>query len=531
MKFITSLHISFVFLFFSLMASGQISPGELAEPHAQLEGMSNCTQCHDLGEHVSDQKCLACHKELKIRIDQKKGFHSSLKVSGKGCTTCHSDHLSRKYDIVHLDKTKFDHKDAGFVLEGKHKEKQCVDCHKPENIKDPAIKKKKMTFLGLSTECLSCHKDYHQGTLPANCINCHNFDSFKTSKKFDHQTTKFPLRGKHTEVACLKCHPIEKKNGQDIQKFTGVAFNNCTACHKDVHENKFGNDCRKCHSEESFHQISGIKTFDHSKTNFLLKGKHQTIDCKACHKTGKFTDPIKHNQCQDCHKDFHKGDFARRDGTKPDCNQCHTNAGFSPSTFSIEQHNKKFKLEGAHLATSCMGCHKKEGEWKFKKMGKRCVDCHKNEHKGFIEDKFMPNEDCTICHNVGSWKKVTFDHNKTNFKLDGKHADIACSECHYAKNENGARIQQFKGMSQECSTCHKDNHVGQFAVNGKTNCTRCHGTDDWHKSRFDHNTSRFKLDGAHVAVKCEECHKQVTNEKGKYIEYKFESIECKRCHS
>ena len=82
MKFITSLHISLVFLFFSLMASGQISPGELAEPHAQLEGMSNCTQCHDLGEHVSDSKCLACHKELKTRVDQKKGFHSSLKVSG-----------------------------------------------------------------------------------------------------------------------------------------------------------------------------------------------------------------------------------------------------------------------------------------------------------------------------------------------------------------------------------------------------------------------------------------------------------------
>jgi len=153
MKFTIRLHIAFLFLFFSFLASGQISPGELAEPHAHLEGISNCTQCHDLGEHVSDQKCLACHTELKVRIDQKKGFHSSTKVNGKSCIICHSEHLSRKYDIVHLDKNKFDHKETGFILEGKHKEKQCADCHKPENIKDPAIKKKKMTFLGLKTDC------------------------------------------------------------------------------------------------------------------------------------------------------------------------------------------------------------------------------------------------------------------------------------------------------------------------------------------------------------------------------------------
>jgi len=511
--------------------SAQISPGDLSKSHANLEGVTNCTQCHSVGNKVTREKCLACHKDIKAEIDSHKGFHSSTEVGQKNCAQCHSDHHGRSFDMVRLNKKSFNHNLTGFVLKGQHAKQECAACHNSDNIQDPKLKKRPGTYLGLHQECLTCHEDYHQGKLSSKCTECHNFDTFKKASGFDHNNTKFPLLGQHKNVACIKCHKIEVVDGKKIQKFNGLEFANCTACHEDVHKNKFGQDCKRCHTEESFHFNRSMKAFDHDKTNFKLIGKHQQVDCKACHKTGKFTDPIKHNQCQDCHKDFHKGDFARRDGTKPDCNQCHTNAGFSPSTFSIEQHNKKFKLEGAHLATSCMGCHKKEGEWKFKKMGKRCVDCHKNEHKGFIEDKFMPNEDCTICHNVGSWKKVTFDHNKTNFKLDGKHADIACSECHYAKNENGARIQQFKGMSQECSTCHKDNHVGQFAVNGKTNCTRCHGTDDWHKSRFDHNTSRFKLDGAHVAVKCEECHKQVTNEKGKYIEYKFESIECKRCHS
>jgi len=143
----------------------------------------------------------------------------------------------------------------------------------------------------------------------------------------------------------------------------------------------------------------------------------------------------------------------------------------------------------------------------------------------------MPNEDCIVCHNVKNWKKITFDHDKTGYKLEGSHALIACGECHYGKNEKGIRTQQFAGLSRECSSCHKYSHVEQFAVNGKTDCTRCHGFDKWEHSKFDHTTSRFKLEGAHATVKCEECHKPVMNKKGKYIEYKFDNIECSKCHA
>jgi len=57
-------------------AGAQISPGDLTKSHAQLEGMLNCTKCHVLGDKVSNDKCLECHKELKARIDQKKGYHA-----------------------------------------------------------------------------------------------------------------------------------------------------------------------------------------------------------------------------------------------------------------------------------------------------------------------------------------------------------------------------------------------------------------------------------------------------------------------
>ena len=293
MKLLRLTFILFGLLILNQGLFAQISPGDLAEPHAHLEGISNCTKCHELGEKVSDVKCLACHTELKARIDQKKGFHSSAKVYGKSCTTCHSDHLSKKYDIVHLDKNKFDHKDTGFLLEGKHKEKKCEDCHKAERIADPLIKKKKMTFLGLNTSCLSCHEDRHQKTLSVNCTDCHTHEAFKPASRFDHKRSDFQLKGQHKTVECKKCHEIGKLNGKDFQKFKGLQFTTCANCHKDIHDNQFGQNCTECHSEESFKTVKGISTFDHNKTNFKLAGKHQSLGCKTCHKVS-LTAPLKH---------------------------------------------------------------------------------------------------------------------------------------------------------------------------------------------------------------------------------------------
>jgi uncharacterized paraquat-inducible protein A len=53
--------------------SAQISPGDLSIPHTHLEGISNCTQCHVLGNKISNDKCLDCHKEIQERISFQKG--------------------------------------------------------------------------------------------------------------------------------------------------------------------------------------------------------------------------------------------------------------------------------------------------------------------------------------------------------------------------------------------------------------------------------------------------------------------------
>jgi hypothetical protein len=518
----------------SLGSFAQISPGELTKAHASLEGVSNCTKCHTIGKKVSSQKCLDCHKEIKAEQVTHHGFHASAEVTSKECAFCHKEHHGAMASMTRFDQKKFDHSKTGFTLKGVHARKECRDCHKAEFITDPKYKKNPNTFMGLNSKCTTCHFDYHQGKMQANCATCHGFESFKKPHitGFDHNKTKYPLLGKHQTVSCAACHKTEMLNGKKIQRFTSIPFENCTPCHKDAHENKFGQDCKRCHSEESWHSIKSISTFDHDKTAFKLVGKHQQVDCKKCHKTQFMTDPVKHDRCSDCHTDYHKGEFAHN-GVSPDCNECHTNNSFEETKFSIERHNKlKFKLEGAHMATPCMACHKKQDHWTFKQTPTRCVDCHANVHKGFIDDKFMANNDCSACHSVRNWTAVKFDHNRTKFPLDGAHARITCAACHYAKNAMGVKEQKFNTLSTDCQSCHKDNHHGQFEVNGKTDCSRCHGTDKWTASRFDHNTSRFKLEGKHANVKCEQCHKEITDSKGnKYVQYKFKSIACATCHS
>jgi len=531
---------NFILTFFlsnvlTITGFAQISPGDLSKGHANLVGANNCTKCHTTGSKISSEKCLDCHKEIKASIISKKGFHATAEVGTKQCITCHVEHKGRDFQIAKINKKTFDHSKMGFELKGVHAKKDCNACHKAQFISDPNYKARIFTFRGLKPNCLNCHSDFHQGRLSSNCLNCHNFDTYKNPKVvgFDHNKTNFPLKGKHTSVDCIVCHKTEIVNGKPAQRFTDLQFKTCTSCHKDVHESKFGNDCQKCHTEESFHNIKNISTFNHDLTKFALLGRHKFVNCKSCHKTEHFTDPIRHDKCSNCHTDYHKGDFAKKGVPTPDCKECHTNDGFKSTTFTISRHNlTAFQLEGAHLATSCIVCHKKQnGLWSFSKMGTKCVDCHKSIHQGIMSEKFLANDNCTKCHNTKSWKSVEFDHELTGFKLEGVHATKSCGDCHFKKNTSGERIQKFQSLTKECSECHKDNHVGQFAENGKTECLKCHSFENWKDLKFAHNTTRFKLEGAHQNVECNKCHKQTTDEKGTYIKFKFKSIECTVCHS
>jgi len=105
--------------------TAQISPGDLSNAHAYLEGVSNCTKCHDVGNKVTREKCLACHQIIKTNIQARKGYHASPEVTGKECVVCHNEHHGRNFQIIRFDKRNFVHSKTGFELKGAHARQDC----------------------------------------------------------------------------------------------------------------------------------------------------------------------------------------------------------------------------------------------------------------------------------------------------------------------------------------------------------------------------------------------------------------------
>lgn len=169
------------FLIFSGSLWAQLSPGDLAQAHSKLEGLRNCTLCHEIGNKDFKDKCLACHTTLKRRIELKEGLHAQAGYDV--CQKCHVDHHGKEFALIReTDLEQFAHDDTGYKIEGKHGELECRDCHKAQFIKNPeslqkAGKDLERTFLGLEGSCIQCHTDIHSGELSENCQDCHDQSS------------------------------------------------------------------------------------------------------------------------------------------------------------------------------------------------------------------------------------------------------------------------------------------------------------------------------------------------------------------
>lgn len=509
----------------------QISPGALSSPHKQLEGISNCTQCHDLGNKVPIEKCLSCHKDVKERIDNNRGYHVSKDVKAVSCIQCHSEHHGLKFEIVHFDKAKFDHKLTGYSLTGKHEEIDCNKCHDSKWITDDKAKKKNFTYLGLDTKCKVCHEDVHRGTLPADCATCHTTNKFVPAGKFDHQKSHYPLVGKHREVKCVECHKIDKDEGKSFQYFTHLRYDQCSACHKNVHDKSFGPNCSACHNEQSFHALNANTNFNHTLTGYTLKGKHRSIDCKACHKLALNTLSTAYQDfvrqkiegCISCHKDIHENKFGQN------CAQCHTEQSFKMQKVpdGFDHGLTAFKLEGKHTSVDCKKCH--TGKMTDPLPHSRCTDCHKDYHQGeFTHNKVM--EDCGACHVVQSFGEVIYtieEHAKTTFPLAGAHLATPCIDCHKKSDQ-----WVFKALKTACVDCHKDIHEGQLAAKyyPDKNCVNCHQQDSWHTIKFNHDSTNFVLSGKHKAQSCISCHSKLNTSVEKGIIFKQQNVNCESCH-
>jgi hypothetical protein len=514
-------------LLFAGSSPAQLSPGPLSKAHESLNGVTQCTSCHAVRVGSADLKCQECHTEIAQRLTQKRGLHATLvknPADGKECATCHSEHNGADFDLIHwpvaLDK--FDHRQTGYTLEGKHAAARCEQCHAPAHIaaaQRTAIKVRDLskTYLGLSRDCVSCHQDPHAGRLGANCTQCHNFADWKAASGFDHSKTRFPLTGMHAQVACEKCHTSGGTQG--AAKLTGLAFGSCKDCHQDPHRGSFAQTCDTCHTTGGWKTVRMPASFDHSKTKFPLAGKHISVACAQCHAGGDFKKPVAHAQCVDCHKpDPHQGQFRERAGGV-ECASCHTVESFKTTTYGVKEHAaSKYPLLGKHAQVECAQCHKPAGAaTKFNITFARCLDCHMDEHRGQFAAAPRQNR-CEDCHAVQGFRPAKFtlaQHQTLRFALDGAHVAIPCMDCHRTAVIAGGSTAQFHFADQTCTACHMDPHDGQFRTemsrvraDGKVaGCQACHTTQTWRNpSGFDHSKTEFPLTGAHRSVGCAECH-------------------------
>jgi len=312
------------------------------------------------------------------------------------------------------------------VLRGAHADPKtaCRSCHVPGK-----------KFREARGRCIDCHakKDVHKGRLGAACANCHTERDWKEAR-FDHDKTRFPLRGKHAPLKCESCHK------SDRYKETPVT---CYGCHRkdDPHKALYGEKCESCHGDRDWKTLR----FDHDKdTRYALRGRHRTAKCDACHTGHLYNDKLQ-TGCNACHRkdDKHQGTLGVA------CGNCHSERDWKVGRF--DHAKTRFPLLGKHDAIKCEACHKSAV---FKDAPTTCIGCHRKDdkHKGAL------GEPCGNCHTERNWKESKFDHAKTAFPLLDSHARVKCEACH--------RDPEYRRTPKDCLGCHKkdDLHQGQLGT-------------------------------------------------------------------
>lgn len=350
---------------------------------------------------------------------------------------------------------------------------------------------------------------------PAGCVRCHQVSAGSPG---------FRCLDCHTEIATRLAQKRGLHPGYIAEKGGGNA------------------SCARCHSEHNgdnfvlIHWDPSPARFDHSKTGFLLDGKHMGLACAKCHTPDKIPAQEKSKltstnlsrtffglptNCTGCHEDKHRGQLGSN------CTQCHNTTDWKTATH-FDHSKTKFALTGLHADVACRKCHTPSPEGVVKFVGlpfQQCDSCHRDPHRGEFQ------QGCESCHSTTGWKQTRqvarfFDHARTKFSLLGKHADVRCGSCH--------RAGDFKAplAFQACADCHKpDPHNGQFAKRADGGrCESCHTVDGFKQVKFvvaDHSKTAFPLVAKHATVACAKCHTPA----GKATLFKVKFAACTDCHT
>jgi len=547
-----------------------------------------------LKQRHAEARCEKCHT-ARFQVSQSAALRARKASTGwTGLeSTCPSCHVDVHRGALDQDCTKchdagewkvtpgFDHDTTAYPLADKHRDVTCDKCHLHARLSPKSDGRGHLIPVYTPVthaSCADCHQDVHQGQFGPTCTKCHTTRGFKLIDRssFDHDQTRYPLRGKHAGVKCADCH----------QNFSTALlkkplFQSCGACHKDAH-NRTATlagkvvDCEKCHSVSGF-APSTLTVDQHRNTKYALEGKHVTVRCAACHrkdsgaaaatKWGAAMVVLRpaFTKCADCHADDHGGQLAARPN-RGECADCHRVTGWKPSTFDRPAHARlKLALDGRHGEVDCRACHGAKRKdlppltaaalgkatFLFKVPELECTACHVDPHRGRFAagGPRAKDQGCLACHDARTFRPSTADvaaHAEFGFVLEGAHRATACIACHEEIRQAGATGRSFLvraagGVTElrfeakrECADCHRTPHGDQFdGRNGGGRCETCHGVDAFAPaSKFDHTRdAAFSTRGAHEHVPCNQCHPtDLKSGTSKALIYRPVSAKCESCH-
>jgi hypothetical protein len=219
---------------------------------------------------------------------------------------------------------------------------------------------------------------------------------------FDHELSRFPLRGAHVSVDCAQCHVGGR--------FTGTPTD-CYACHQQDYNQttnpnhvslRFPKKCEDCHSTDAWRPAS----FDHNVTRFPLTGAHRRVDCASCHSGGRFTGTP--TDCYACHQaDYNRTTNPNHSASRfpTQCQACHNTGAWRPASFDHDA--RSFPIfSGTHRGqwSTCADCHVNPSNFR----AFECIRCHQhsnradvdNDHRG-VSGYVYQSAACYSCHPTG----------------------------------------------------------------------------------------------------------------------------------